>query len=168
MQPLTLAMQVSVPAKDMGVGTSSAAFFRSMGGAVGTAAFISMLFALAADKVATGMKDAAQDAGFLKVLNDPAVAADPANAPLYAFFKNGASHDSLNDTSWLHSANPTLIRPITEGFAQSIDAVMLTAAALTGVAFLISFALPKKKLTDPKAPPEASDAAAGIPAVPAH
>jgi EmrB/QacA subfamily drug resistance transporter len=163
MQPLTLAMQVSVPAKDMGVGTSSAAFFRSMGGAVGTAAFISMLFALAADKVATGMKDAAQDAGFLKVLNDPAVAADPANAPLYAFFKNGASNDSLNDTSWLHAANPTLIRPITEGFAQSIDAVMLTAAALTGVAFLISFALPKKKLTDPKASAEAVDAA-----VPAH
>ncbi|WP_427005669.1 MDR family MFS transporter [Pseudarthrobacter sp. H2] len=150
MQPLTLAMQVSVPAKDMGVGTSSAAFFRSMGGAVGTAAFISMLFALAAEKVASGMKDAAQDAGFLKVLNDPAVAADPANAPLYAFFKNGAGNDSLNDTSWLHAANPTLIRPITEGFAQSIDTVMLTAAALTGVAFLISFALPKKKLTDPK------------------
>jgi hypothetical protein len=109
------------------------------------------------------MKDAAQDAGFLKVLNDPAVAADPANAQLYAFFKNGASNDSLNDTSWLHAANPTLIRPITEGFAQSIDAVMLTAAALTGVAFLISFALPKKKLTDPKASAEAADAA-----VPAH
>ncbi len=50
MQPLTLAMQVSVPPKDMGVGTSSAAFFRSMGGAVGTAVFISMLFSLAADK----------------------------------------------------------------------------------------------------------------------
>ena len=63
MQPLTLAMQVSVPAKDMGVGTSSAAFFRSMGGAVGTAVFISMLFSLAADKIATGMKDAAQNAG---------------------------------------------------------------------------------------------------------
>lgn len=151
MQPLTLAMQVSVPAKDMGVGTSSAAFFRSMGGAVGTAVFISMLFSMAADKVASGMKDALQDPDFLKVLNDPTVAADPANAPLYSFFQNGASNDSLNDTSWLHQATPTLTRPITEGFAQSIDAVMLTAAVLTGIAFLISFALPDKKLTDPKA-----------------
>ena len=106
MQPLTLAMQVSVPSKDMGVGTSSAAFFRSMGGAVGTAVFISMLFSLAADKIATGMKDAAQNADYLKVLKDPAVAADPANAKLYDFFKNGASNDSLNDTSWLHTANP--------------------------------------------------------------
>ncbi|MDQ0616053.1 MDR family MFS transporter [Arthrobacter globiformis] len=151
MQPLTLAMQVSVPAKDMGVGTSTAAFFRSMGGAVGTAVFISMLFSLAADKIASGMKDAMQNAAYVKVLKDPAVAADPANAKLYDFFKNGASNDSLNDTSWLHSANPVLTRPITEGFAQSIDAVMLTAAVLTGIAFLISFALPKKKLTDPKA-----------------
>ncbi|QDW31141.1 MFS transporter [Arthrobacter sp. KBS0702] len=160
MQPLTLAMQVSVPAKDMGVGTSSAAFFRSMGGAVGTAVFISMLFSLAADKIATGMKDAAQNADYLRVLKDPAVAADPANAKLYEFFKNGASNDSLNDTSWLHTANSALTRPITEGFAQSIDAVMLTAAVLTGVAFLISFALPNKKLTDPKA--------AAKEAVPAH
>jgi EmrB/QacA subfamily drug resistance transporter len=151
MQPLTLAMQVSVPAKDMGVGTSTAAFFRSMGGAVGTAVFISMLFSLAADKIASGMKDAISSPDYLKVLKDPAVAADPANAKLYDFFKNGASNDSLNDTSWLHHANPVLTRPITEGFAQSIDAVMLTAAALTGLAFLISFALPNKKLTDPKA-----------------
>ena len=151
MQPLTLAMQVSVPPKDMGVGTSSAAFFRSMGGAVGTAVFISMLFSLAADKIANGMKAAMQNADYLTVLKDPAVAADPANAKLYEFFRNGATNDSLNDTSWLHSANPVLTRPITEGFAQSIDAVMLTAAVLTGVAFLISFALPNKKLTDPKA-----------------
>ncbi|HKU29560.1 MULTISPECIES: MDR family MFS transporter [Arthrobacter] len=151
MQPLTLAMQVSVPAKDMGVGTSTAAFFRSMGGAVGTAVFISMLFSLAADKIASGMKDAMGSADYLKVLKDPAVAADPANAKLYDFFKNGASNDSLNDTSWLHHANPVLTRPITEGFAQAIDGVMLTAAVLTGIAFLISFALPNKKLTDPKA-----------------
>ena len=152
MQPLTLAMQVSVPSKDMGVGTSSAAFFRSMGGAVGTAVFISMLFSLAASKIGDGIKAAMSSADYLSVLKDPAVAADPANAKLYEFFNNGATSDSLNDTSWLHQANPVLTRPIVEGFAQSIDAVMFTAAVLTGIAFLISFALPNKKLTDPKAP----------------
>ncbi len=150
MQPLTLAMQVSVPPKDMGVGTSSAAFFRSMGGAVGTAVFISMLFSLAASRIADTMKSAMASADYQAVLKDPAVAADPANAKLYEFFQNGASDDSLNDTSWLHSANSVLTRPITEGFAYAIDTVMLTAAVLTGIAFLISFALPNKKLTDPK------------------
>jgi nitric oxide reductase large subunit len=124
---------------------------------VGTAVFISMLFSLAADKIADGMKTAAADPAYLAVLKDPAVASDPANAKLYDFFKNGASNDSLNDTSWLHTANSTLTRPITEGFASSIDAVMLTAAVLTGLAFLISFALPRKKLTDQKASPQDKD-----------
>lgn len=151
MQPLTLAMQVSVPPKDMGVGTSTAAFFRSMGGAVGTAVFISMLFSTAADKIADGMKTAASSPDYQAVMRDPAVASDPANAKLFDFFKNGANNDSLNDTSWLHSANSTLTRPITEDFAQAIDVVMLTAAGLMIIAFLISFALPNKKLTDPKA-----------------
>lgn len=164
MQPLTLAMQTSVPPRDMGVGTSSAAFFRSMGGAVGTAVFISMLFSLAANRIADGMKTATTDPAYLAVLKDPAVASDPANAKLYDFFKNGASNDSLNDTSWLHTANSTLTRPITEGFATSIDTVMLTAAALTGLAFLISFALPRKKLTDQKASPQDDDSMQ----IPAH
>ncbi|QDG61932.1 MDR family MFS transporter [Pseudarthrobacter sp. NIBRBAC000502771] len=164
MQPLTLAMQTSVPPRDMGVGTSSAAFFRSMGGAVGTAVFISMLFSLAASRIADGMKAATTDPAYLAVLKDPAVASDPANAKLYDFFKNGASNDSLNDTSWLHTANSTLTRPITEGFATSIDTVMLTAAALTGLAFLISFALPRKKLTDQKASPQDDDSMQ----IPAH
>lgn len=154
MQPLTLAMQVSVPRRDMGVGTSSAAFFRSMGGAVGTAVFISMLFSLAASRIADSMKTAMGSADYQAVLRDPAVAADPANAKLYEFFQNGASNDSLNDTSWLHTADSTLTRPITEGFAYAIDTVMLTAAVLTGIAFLISFALPNKKLSDPKAAPQ--------------
>jgi EmrB/QacA subfamily drug resistance transporter len=160
MQPLTLAMQVSVPRRDMGVGTSSAAFFRSMGGAVGTAVFISMLFSLAATRIADTMKAAMGSPEYQAVLQDPAVATDPANAKLYEFFQNGASNDSLNDTSWLHTANSTLTRPITEGFAYAIDAVMLTAAVLTGIAFLISFALPNKKLTDSKAASQES--------VPAH
>ncbi len=160
MQPLTLAMQVSVPRRDMGVGTSSAAFFRSMGGAVGTAVFISMLFSLAAARIADTLKSAMGSPEYQAVLQDPAVATDPANAKVYEFFQNGASNESLNDTSWLHTANSTLTRPITEGFAYAIDAVMLTAAVLTGVAFLISFALPNKKLTDSKAASQES--------VPAH
>jgi EmrB/QacA subfamily drug resistance transporter len=163
MQPLTLAMQVSVPPKDMGVGTSSAAFFRSMGGAVGTAVFISMLFSIAASRIADGMKAAMANAAYLAVLKDPAVAADPANAKVYEFFQNGATNESLNDTSWLHTANTVLTRPITEGFAQAIDTVMITAAVLTGIAFLISFALPNKKLTDPKAAQKSETVA-----VPAH
>ncbi len=155
MQPLTLSMQMAVPPKDMGVGTSTAAFFRSMGGTVGTAVFISMLFANAADKIGSAMTAAAKDPAYLAVLKDPAVAKDPANAKLFDFFKNGANQDSLNDTSWLHHANETLTRPIREGFAESIDIVMLTAAVLVAAAFAISFLLPKGRLVDSREMPAA-------------
>ena len=154
MQPLVLAMQTSVPPKDMGVGTSTAAFFRSMGGAVGTAVFISMLFSLAADKITSTMKDAVSQPDFIKTLHDPTVAADPANKPLFDLFKGasgGLGSDNLNDTSWLRNANAVLTHPIKDGFAQAVDGVMLTAGALVFVAFLITLALPNAKLRDPKA-----------------
>ncbi|WP_419722732.1 MDR family MFS transporter [Sinomonas albida] len=154
MQPLVLAMQTSVPPKDMGVGTSTAAFFRSMGGAVGTAVFISMLFSLAADKITSTMKDAVSQPDFIKALHDPAVAADPANKPLFDLFKGasgGLGSDNLNDTSWLRNANAVLTHPIKDGFAQAVDGVMLTAGVLVFVAFLITLALPNAKLRDPKA-----------------
>ena len=44
MQPLVLAVQNAVPPQDMGVATSSATFFRQMGGTLGTAVFLSVLF----------------------------------------------------------------------------------------------------------------------------
>ncbi|MGN6688503.1 MAG: MDR family MFS transporter, partial [Actinomycetales bacterium] len=44
MQTLVLAIQNAVPPRDMGVATSSATFFRQMGGTLGTAVFLSVLF----------------------------------------------------------------------------------------------------------------------------
>ncbi len=154
MQPLVLAMQTAVPLKDMGVGTSTAAFFRSMGGAVGTAVFISMLFSLAADKVSEAIRSAASHPEFAGALRDPSVRADPANRQLFDLFQGasaGLNTDSLNDTSWLRNADAVLTHPIKDGFSQAVDGVMLTAGALMVVAFLVTLALPNVRLQDPKA-----------------
>lgn len=151
-QPLTLAMQLSVPLKDIGAGTSSSAFFRSMGGAVGTAVFISMLFGQAADKISAAMKDAAAAPDYRAAMADPAVAADPANTKLFEFLRNGPAEGALNDTSWLADAHPTLTHPLREGFAEAISVVMLSAAALMLAAFLVSWALPRVKLSDTRVP----------------
>ena len=51
MQPLVLAVQNAVPPQDMGVATSSATFFRQMGGTLGTAVFLSVLFSTVPDKI---------------------------------------------------------------------------------------------------------------------
>jgi MFS family permease len=44
MQPLVLAVQNAAERSDMGIATSSATFFRQMGGTLGVAVFLSILF----------------------------------------------------------------------------------------------------------------------------
>ena len=50
MQTMLIAVQNTVPAKDMGVATSSATFFRQLGGTLGVAVFLSLLFNSLPDK----------------------------------------------------------------------------------------------------------------------
>lgn len=54
MQTLILAAQNVVPAKDMGVATSTATFSRSIGGTVGTAVFLSILFTVTIGRLPGG------------------------------------------------------------------------------------------------------------------
>ena len=60
MQPLVLAVQNAVPPQDMGVATSSATFFRQMGGTLGTAVFLSILFSTVGDKIVGAFRSAAR------------------------------------------------------------------------------------------------------------
>ena len=46
MQTLTLAVQAAVSPRDIGVATSSATFFRQIGGTLGTAIMLSLLFSV--------------------------------------------------------------------------------------------------------------------------
>ncbi|NJM34801.1 MAG: MFS transporter, partial [Rhodomicrobium sp.] len=82
MQTLVLAIQNAVPPQDMGVATSSATFFRQMGGTLGTAIFLSVLFNGVPDKIAAALRSIVPTADFQAALRDPAVTSDPANAPV--------------------------------------------------------------------------------------
>src|SRR5262249_42410881 len=53
MQPLVVAVQNAVTPQDMGVATSSATFFRQMGGTLGTPGLLPVLFSTAADRTRT-------------------------------------------------------------------------------------------------------------------
>lgn len=79
MQSLTLATQNAVPVTDMGVATSSATFFRQIGGTLGTAVLLSVLFAVMPTKVGTAMQSTADLTSALDAALTPSVAADPAN-----------------------------------------------------------------------------------------
>ncbi|QJY45775.1 MDR family MFS transporter [Pseudonocardia broussonetiae] len=129
MQPLTLAVQNDAAPRDMGVATASATFFRQMGGTLGTAVFISVLFSVLGGRVADNFRAAAGTPAFQAALTDPAVLANPANAPILQGLQGGGGL-SLDDSSFLATADPVLARPILDGFAGSMSVVFLGAAAV--------------------------------------
>ncbi|MDQ4502506.1 MDR family MFS transporter [Sinomonas sp. ASV322] len=80
MQSLTLASQNSVTPQDMGVATSSSTFFRQIGGTMGTAVLLSILFAVMPTNITTAMQNKDDLTSALDAALTPSVATDPANA----------------------------------------------------------------------------------------
>ena len=87
MQTLVLAIQNAVPPQDMGVATSSATFFRQMGGTLGTAVFLSVLFNALPGKIASAFGASVSTPQFQSALHDPAVLSNPANAPVLGMLR---------------------------------------------------------------------------------
>ena len=112
MQSIILAMQNAVPVRDMGVATSSVTFFRQMGGALGTAVFLSILFSAAPSKIAERF----QAAG----VRPPTGSVD------------------LNDTSNLKRLPSAVQEPILAGFSDAISVVFLVGACVLVIAFVLS------------------------------
>ncbi len=170
MQTLTLAAQNSVSPQDIGVATSSSMFFRQMGGTLGVAVFISILFnrlpeaiksAFENKEVMAGMSEAARE------ITQKALAGElPANDPNVVFLQNmaanpGALGESLNtDSSFLTGLDPRLARPFLMGFAESTVTVFVAAAAVVGIAFALSWFIKAAPLRDKSAAAEAAEAAA--------
>jgi EmrB/QacA subfamily drug resistance transporter len=150
MQTLVLAIQNAVPPQDMGVATASATFFRQMGGTLGTAIFLSVLFNGLPGKIASAFRAVAGTPRFQSALHDPAVVSNPANAPVLTMAKGGStlsgSASALNDSSFINHLDPRLARPFLLGFANSIDTVFLLAAIVMAVAWAIVWFLPEEKL----------------------
>jgi EmrB/QacA subfamily drug resistance transporter len=112
MQSIILAMQNAVPVRDMGVATSSVTFFRQMGGALGTAVFLSILFSAAPSKIAERF----QAAG----VRPPTGSVD------------------LNDTSNLKRLPSAVQEPILAGFSDAMSVVFLVGACVLVIAFVLS------------------------------
>ncbi|MCM3613261.1 MFS transporter [Microbacterium enclense] len=79
MQTLTIASQNSVGVRDMGVATSGSTFFRQIGGTLGTAVLLSLLFTLMPSNIVGSFGDRATLTDALDAAFDPATASAPAN-----------------------------------------------------------------------------------------
>jgi EmrB/QacA subfamily drug resistance transporter len=148
MQPITLAVQNAMPPRDIGVATSSATFFRQMGGTAGTAIFLSVLFSTVGDRIRDAFQDAAKTEAFQRTVSDPAVTSNPDNQPVLDVLRGTGklSSSALNDTSFLQKLDPVLARPFKVGFSDSMDLVFLLAAGVIAVAFLVLLFLPQVPL----------------------
>jgi MFS family permease len=135
-QPAVLAVQNAVSPREIGVATSSVTFFRQMGGTIGTAAFLSILFTTLPNKIQSAVSNA--------------VHANPALGP--QFQKLGAGKGgALSDTSFIQKLPATLAAPFKTGFANGIDLVMLVAAVVVAVGFFVMLFLPQLELRNQSA-----------------
>jgi EmrB/QacA subfamily drug resistance transporter len=114
MQTLVLAMQNSVDPRDMGVATAATTFFRQVGGTLGTAVFLSILFTQAGSNVHHELVKA--------------------GVPIPA----GKSPFDINDTSNINSLPQAVKHPILVGFSDAMDTVFLVGACVLVIGFVLA------------------------------
>jgi EmrB/QacA subfamily drug resistance transporter len=139
MQPITLATQNAVPPRDIGVASASSQFFRGLGGTLGTAVFLSILFSTAGSNIRHEYVKASATPAFQTVVSDRQVQAAAGNRQILELIQGGGSvgGSTLNDTAFLQHADHRLALPFFEGFSRSIDLVFLIAAFALVVAFVL-------------------------------
>ena len=133
MQTLTIAAQNSVEPRDIGVATSSATFFRQMGGTAGVAIFLSVLFTTLADK---GSWIGEQIKNVLMV--KPELLQLPENAILQQAGPDGIAEMVATDSSFLQTISAEISEPILVAFTESGVSVFAAAAAVIAIGFVLS------------------------------
>jgi EmrB/QacA subfamily drug resistance transporter len=118
MQVITMAVQNAIPRNEMGAGTAATGFFRSLGGAIGSAAFGALLTSQLAHHMAQGAANAS----------------------------GSAAHVSIQNTAAIHQLPLASQQVIFEAFTKSTNVVFLSAAALTAVGFICTLFLPEMRL----------------------
>jgi EmrB/QacA subfamily drug resistance transporter len=120
MQVMVLAMQNSVDPRDMGVATSSATFFRSMGGTFGTAIFGTVLANRLASELAQRLPAAAL---------------------------HGVNTSQLTGSPQVIEALPAAVRgPVISSFVSALGTVFISAVPVVLLAFALTWFLQEIKL----------------------
>jgi hypothetical protein len=136
MQVLVIIVQNGVPHSELGVATSGATFFRSIGGSFGTAIFGAIFSNVLVGNLASHLHGVALPKGF----------------------------SSADATPALLSHLPAVVRDgFVAGYAQSIQTVFLIAVPIAALAFLATWLIPQVELKkwpqDDQAGPGADTAA---------
>ena len=159
MQTLMISSQNAVEAKDIGVATSSATFFRQIGGTLGVAVFMTVLFSQVEDKIAEAFSTPAVAEGIQNALSDPAVLSDPNNQALLGALQGGGDGVSItSDSSFLIGADDRLTAAFRIGFVESSLSIFAIAAVLVFLGFIISWFIKEIPLRTKSAAQENAEA----------
>jgi EmrB/QacA subfamily drug resistance transporter len=133
MQTLLIAVQNAVPARDIGVATSSATFFRQLGGTLGVAIFLALLFDELPAKIQNAIGANQANPAFQQALAASGHG-EPSSAQQYL---QGLGGQLLTDSSFLARVDKAIALPFQQGFVSSTHTVYLLAAAAMVVAFVL-------------------------------
>ena len=151
MQSLILAVQNAVAVRDLGAGTSSATFFRSLGGSFGVAILGTVLSSRLNSQLADRLPGAIAQ---LPPEQRAAVAA------------SGGTNISINDPATIMALPDAVRAAIQASFVESLHLVFLTTGLIAIVAVLVTLALPNStaaRAPARRAPPAAPTRSAARP-----
>jgi EmrB/QacA subfamily drug resistance transporter len=151
MQPLLLILQSAVPPRDIGVATSSATFFRQIGGTLGVAIFLSVLFGGVGADIRGAITSEASTPAFQQAVQAAAHSSNPLDRQVAQSFLHPAPGGGVlaqvqDDSSIIQRMPPALAHPFKAGFAESMDTVFLLAGCVAVLAFLVLTLMPKVEL----------------------
>ena len=129
MQTIVIALQNSVDFQDMGIATSSNTFFRSLGGAFGTAIFGTIL----SNRVAYYLQE---NFATLSQTNPKAVEG----------FDSTKLEVLTTNTSMIITLPPAIRDTVLHSFTQTFQVVFFAAAPVTFIGFILAFFLKEKPL----------------------
>jgi len=149
MQPLTVIVQNAVPPRKIGVATSSATFFRQIGGTIGVAVFLSVLFSTVGGNIASAFANERTSPAFTQAMSDPDILANPVNRQVVDGLtgKGGGIFTSVeNDSSVLDRMADVFSHPFKVGFAESMSTVFYYAGLIGVIAFVVLLLMPRIEL----------------------
>jgi nucleoside recognition membrane protein YjiH len=118
--------------KDIGVATASVTFFRQLGGTLGVAVFLSIVYSTVGGKISHAYAAAQSSPAF-----DAAAKANPSAVSQL----RSASSSALNNTSFLQSFSATLTEPFRQGFTESLTVCFVIGAVVLAIGFVLTFFL---------------------------
>ncbi|WP_345710471.1 MDR family MFS transporter, partial [Kineococcus glutinatus] len=157
MQPVILAVQNAASPREIGVATSSVTFFRQMGGTLGTAVFLSILFSTLGRNIQDEYRAASSTSAFTGALEQAGLTLQQLQERLV---------QALSNTQIISDLPATLAHPFKEGFTDSTSLIFLVAAGVMVVGLVVVAFLPSlplrtgAPLQQPAGAPGAAPAAA--------